>query len=278
MLTRATSTPEEMKEGNELQTKFKLETFNGKVIGSGRLRPFDEVYGPFVKLVGTQSNRESAISAMLEGRDKTPYNPEVIAFLKALEFTTITRRAAEIYEMDANEVEPDPALMGPGGWRLRNGEVNESAPGSQATLDAQADPAAPAQGGGQSMPAALAAARANEARAQKVERAAYKTIDTIAALDAVEMPAPVKATTACASSIIAASFRSPIPAKSIGPCSLSVWYRAKRGSCRLDHARVTGSDGVSREKRHGIPQPRPVRPERLIGRTRLQQFWWTHRH
>jgi len=29
MLTRANATPEEMKEGNELQTKFKLETFNG---------------------------------------------------------------------------------------------------------------------------------------------------------------------------------------------------------------------------------------------------------
>ena len=110
---------------------------------------------------------------------------ELIAFLKALEFTTITRRAAEIYEMDAGQIEPDPALMGPGGWRLRNGEVNEAAPGSQATLDAQADPAAPAQGGGQSMPAALAAARANEARAHKIDRANYTTIDTMAALDAV---------------------------------------------------------------------------------------------
>jgi DNA polymerase-1 len=110
---------------------------------------------------------------------------ELIAFLKALEFTTITRRAAEIYEMDANEIAPDPALMGPGGWRLRNGEVNESAPGSQATLDAQADPAAPAPDSGQSMPAALATARAQEARAHKIERANYTTIDTMAALDAV---------------------------------------------------------------------------------------------
>ncbi len=83
MLTRANATPEEMKEGNELQTKFKLETFNGRVIGSSRLRPFDEVYGPFVKLVTTETNRESVLSSMIEGRDKTPYNPEVIAFLKS---------------------------------------------------------------------------------------------------------------------------------------------------------------------------------------------------
>ena len=83
MLTRANATPEEMKEGNELQTKFKLETFNGKVIGNNRLRPTDEVYGPFVKLVSAEPNREAAVSAMLAGRDKTPYNAEVIAFLKA---------------------------------------------------------------------------------------------------------------------------------------------------------------------------------------------------
>jgi mono/diheme cytochrome c family protein len=83
MLTRASATPEEMKEGNELQTKFKLETFNGRVIGNNRLRPFDDVYGPFVKLVSTEANREAVLSAMLAGRDKTPYNPEVIAFLKA---------------------------------------------------------------------------------------------------------------------------------------------------------------------------------------------------
>jgi hypothetical protein len=83
MLTLPSSTPEEMKEGNQLQTDFKLETFNGKVIGSGRVRPNDEVYGPFIKMVLTENNRESVLSSMLEGRDKTPYNPEVIAFLKA---------------------------------------------------------------------------------------------------------------------------------------------------------------------------------------------------
>jgi hypothetical protein len=83
MLTRYNATPEQMKEGNELQAKFKLESFNGRVISTNRIRPNDEVYGPFFKLVTLENNRESAISAMLEGRDKTPYNAEVIAFLKS---------------------------------------------------------------------------------------------------------------------------------------------------------------------------------------------------
>ncbi len=82
MLTRTSATPEEMKEGNELQAKFKLETFNGKVISSNRVRPNDEVFGPFIKLVVTENNRESVLNAMLEGRDRTPYNAEVITFLK----------------------------------------------------------------------------------------------------------------------------------------------------------------------------------------------------
>jgi DNA polymerase-1 len=108
---------------------------------------------------------------------------ELIAFLKALEFTTITRRAAEIYEMDAAEIEPDPALVGPGGWRLRNGEVNEAA--AAAVAQAPAAAAASAQAGGLSMPASLAAARAVEARAHAFDRTNYATIDTMAALDAV---------------------------------------------------------------------------------------------
>ena len=51
----------------------------------------------------------------------------LVAFLKAMEFTTITRRAAETYGVDAAAIEPDPALVGPGGWRGRNGERDRKA-------------------------------------------------------------------------------------------------------------------------------------------------------
>ena len=49
----------------------------------------------------------------------------LIAFLKAMELTTITRRVAEICGVDASEVEPDPRFAGPAGWRNRNGEGAE---------------------------------------------------------------------------------------------------------------------------------------------------------
>ena len=107
---------------------------------------------------------------------------DLIAFLKAMEFTSITRRAAEIYEMEAAEIDAAPALAGPGGWRQRNGEVREAPP---AIETAEAELAASAQADGLSMPVALAAARAAQARAQKIDRSQYVTIDTMEALDAV---------------------------------------------------------------------------------------------
>ena len=48
-----------------------------------------------------------------------------------MEFTTLTRRVAEIYDVDVGAVDPDPAFVGPNGWRGRNGEV--VAPASEET-------------------------------------------------------------------------------------------------------------------------------------------------
>ena len=109
-----------------------------------------------------------------------PEPRDLIAFLKALEFTTITRRAAEIYEMDAAQIEPDPDLIGPGGWRNRNGEQRADAPVA-VTLEAAAPATARDQG---ASPTALAAARAQEASAQKIDRVKYDIITTAEALDA----------------------------------------------------------------------------------------------
>ena len=91
----------------------------------------------------------------------------LIAFLKAMEFTTITRRVGEICGVDANAIEPDPRFVGAGGWRGRNGEAvapsaatprlaRSAAPSDKPAAPAH-EPEAPA---GERTPQGLAAARA----------------------------------------------------------------------------------------------------------------------
>jgi DNA polymerase-1 len=113
----------------------------------------------------------------------------LIAFLKAMEFTTITKRVADLAGLDAGTIEPDPRFVGPGGWRGRNGEP--AAPEAAATLDASATaapaPAAPASAPAPALtptPQTLAAARAAEARALPFDVAAYQTVSDAATLQA----------------------------------------------------------------------------------------------
>ena len=104
---------------------------------------------------------------------------KLVAFLKALEFTTLTRRIAEIYGVDPAEVEPDPAFVGPAGWRSRNGE----------TMAAPVEVAAPVEAApapkvsGEATPQSLAAARAAAARAQGFDVSKYASVRTLADLD-----------------------------------------------------------------------------------------------
>jgi DNA polymerase-1 len=113
----------------------------------------------------------------------------LIAFLKAMEFTAITKRVADLAGLDAGAIEPDPRFVGPGGWRGRNGEP--AAPESPASADASA-PAAPALARTASAPAStqtptpqtLAAARAAEARVLPFDVAAYQTVSDAATLQA----------------------------------------------------------------------------------------------
>ena len=44
-----------------------------------------------------------------------------------MEFTTITRRVAELYDVELGQIQADPEFVGPGGWRGRNGETTERA-------------------------------------------------------------------------------------------------------------------------------------------------------
>ena len=55
-----------------------------------------------------------------------PDGPTLIGFLKAMEFTTITKRAAETCGVAAEAMEPDPAFVGPAGWRGRDGAIIET--------------------------------------------------------------------------------------------------------------------------------------------------------
>ena len=59
----------------------------------------------------------------------------LIAFFKAMELTTLTRRVAEICGVDASSVEPDPRFVGPAAW-----------PGGQGVAALEREGDAPAEG------------------------------------------------------------------------------------------------------------------------------------
>jgi DNA polymerase-1 len=98
-----------------------------------------------------------------------------------MEFSQLTRRAAETYGVEANEIEPDPAFVGPAGWRARNGEVAEAP-----ALPAPPEPAAalPPADEAAFTPANLAAARREEGLAAKFDHSRYETIGSLDRLDA----------------------------------------------------------------------------------------------
>ncbi|MGH6842645.1 MAG: 5'-3' exonuclease H3TH domain-containing protein, partial [Methylocella sp.] len=129
-------------------------------------------------------------------RLQPPDAKTLIAFFKAMEFSTITKRAADAYAMDAAMIAPDPAFAGPAGWRSRDGEALASSP--EAALEAPAAAPGPqvelpkrnARYGGQiqntvstSGPGQHAAARAADARAQKFDTESYETVWSLERLD-----------------------------------------------------------------------------------------------
>ncbi len=119
----------------------------------------------------------------------TPDGRRLVAYFKALEFTTLARRAAEIFGVEAAEVEPDPAFVGKAGWRNRHGEAQEPAleAAEAKPFDGPAknarygivEKAAIASGPGE-----LAAVRAAAAMGAPFDHARYRTIATLEALEA----------------------------------------------------------------------------------------------
>jgi DNA polymerase I len=70
--------------------------------------------------------RDVKVEVALDDTRLTAPNAEkLVSFLKALEFTTLTKRAADIFGADINAIEADPAFMGEEGWRARNGSKQE---------------------------------------------------------------------------------------------------------------------------------------------------------
>ncbi|MFT0879662.1 DNA polymerase I [Rhodopseudomonas sp. G2_2311] len=131
---------------------------------------------------------------------------KLVAFLKAMEFTTLTRRVAEYAQIDPSDVEAETALKSAVPPLARSGSTSASG-----DLFAGQEPSpqpSPASGGGSApqagqsgplnagrgrdgkpgvvlSPEALVAARAEAARKIPVDRTAYKTLRTLDELHAV---------------------------------------------------------------------------------------------
>ncbi|MCO6387272.1 DNA polymerase I [Aliihoeflea sp. 40Bstr573] len=110
-----------------------------------------------------------------------PNGPKLIGFLKAMEFTSLTRRVAEATGAEAAEIEPMHVEVQSGaaahGPDLEVPDPASVAPGEEG--DVAAEPKT-----GPATPADLAKARADAAVAGRIDRTAYVTIRDLATLQA----------------------------------------------------------------------------------------------
>ncbi|MDN2565930.1 DNA polymerase I [Aquibium sp. A9E412] len=107
-----------------------------------------------------------------------PDGPKLVAFLKAMEFSTLTRRVAEATATEAAEIEPAHVAVAPG--EAAHGPdmpAARAAPAGETGTAAAGEPAP-------DTPAALAKALADAAPASAVDRTAYRCIRTRAELEA----------------------------------------------------------------------------------------------
>jgi DNA polymerase-1 len=120
-----------------------------------------------------------------------PEPAKLIAFLKAMEFTTITKRVAEAYGAEVSAIDADEALA-PGGARAAElkalyvgGDATDGLSASAVAGDPSGtvEPTPPAAADGWLRPADLAAARKAEAANARIDRAAYECVRTLADLE-----------------------------------------------------------------------------------------------
>ncbi len=104
----------------------------------------------------------------------TPDGKTLVAFLQAMEFTTITRRVAELYDVDLATITPDPAFCGSGSRHGRDDQnyAVEQVGHKENSLVVDSD-----------TPEHFAMLRDEQEKAQKIDRTLYKTITTLAQLD-----------------------------------------------------------------------------------------------
>jgi DNA polymerase I len=123
-----------------------------------------------------------------------PDHKRLVAFLKAMEFNSLTRRVAEFASVDAAEIEPDvqfagkraassPAPAEEGGEARKSAAAQGSGAPPQLPLGRPAQPAdarrARAEEVGPLTPQALAAARLDIASKQKFDRSKYETVRSL---------------------------------------------------------------------------------------------------
>lgn len=115
--------------------------------------------------------------------------PKLIAFLKAMEFTTLTRRVAEVCDCDAGVIEPavvpvewGDAARGPD---LDAGDVPSASSADASTASVSTAAASSAKSGSPdgATPAGLAASRANAFAGKPIDTSAYVTIRDIETLE-----------------------------------------------------------------------------------------------
>jgi DNA polymerase I len=124
-----------------------------------------------------------------------PDGKTLVAFLKAMEFSTITKRAADAYAMDAAMIEPDPAFAGPSGWRGRNGAARGEAleNGEELSPADSPEPQTPKRNARYGVPSQkpsiatgpgqLAEARVAEAHTQDFDTKSYATVSSFEQID-----------------------------------------------------------------------------------------------
>jgi DNA polymerase I len=128
---------------------------------------------------------------------REPDSRRLIAFLKAMEFSALTRRVAEYSQIDPASIEADVRSSSPA--PLRGRSESEALQEGTKSFDAPGSPPSPLKGEGSApnkpgdsradktaglkgTPKALAAARAEEARKTPIDRSKYLTIRSIADL------------------------------------------------------------------------------------------------
>jgi len=121
-----------------------------------------------IRDVAVETPLERLVTPQIDGKS-------LIAFLKAMELATITRRVGEICGLDVSAIEPDPRFVGPAGWRGRDGEAALAREQEAAAASPAPSPAAATNA---TTPAELVGTRASEAKAP-FDRTAYKTVRTL---------------------------------------------------------------------------------------------------